>query len=163
MNSLAAEFVSLTEYILQQGKGIRFLAKGKSMYPFIREEDTITVEPIEEGRLRLGDVIFYRSNEGRIIIHRVIKKVFYGDSMMIVTKGDASLVLDTAIPLEHVLGRVKLIQRGKKTIALDKKRIRCRDILYVMFFLFCGRCKAVARTLFPFILKNRIKTFSSKF
>ena len=154
MNHLTAEFAALTEQMLQQGRGLRFLARGRSMYPFIREGDAITVEPIEGGQLRLGDVIFYKSNEGRIVIHRVIKRVFHSDSLMAVTKGDANLALDRSVPLTQVLGRVKLIERGTHTIVLDARWARYRGMLYVICFLCGARFKAIARKLLPFLSRG---------
>ena len=60
----------LTE-LLQDGYKVSFRAPGHSMFPTIMANETIIVEPIEPGTVKLGYIILYRNN-GRLIAHRVI-------------------------------------------------------------------------------------------
>jgi len=41
------------------------------MYPTIKEEEIITVEPIEPSKVKKGDIILYRSEAG-VVAHRVL-------------------------------------------------------------------------------------------
>ena len=74
MNCRAIEFLELTKDILSQGASLRFQAKGWSMHPMIRHGDILNVERALPGDIRLGEVIFYRTKNGNMLAHRVIKK-----------------------------------------------------------------------------------------
>ena len=65
-------FTDLCEELLRQGKSVRFHAAGRSMYPTIRENEAITVEPIEPSSINVGDIILYRKDKN-VIAHRVVR------------------------------------------------------------------------------------------
>jgi signal peptidase I len=62
----------LSTELLRQGKSIRFRAPGRSMYPTIKENEVITVEPIEPSSINIGDIILYRQ-ERSVVAHRVAR------------------------------------------------------------------------------------------
>ena len=64
-------FPEIITELLQDGYKVSFRAPGHSMFPTIMANETIIVEPIEPGTVKLGDIILYRTN-GRLIAHRVI-------------------------------------------------------------------------------------------
>jgi len=65
-------FKDLCEELLRQGKRVRFHAPGRSMYPTIRENEAITVEPIEPSSVNVGDIVLYRHDKG-LVAHRVVR------------------------------------------------------------------------------------------
>jgi len=65
-------FPELITELLQDGYKVNFSAPGHSMYPTILANETILVEPIAPGTVRLGDIVLYRTN-GRLVAHRVIR------------------------------------------------------------------------------------------
>ena len=65
-------FFKLITELLQDGYKVNFCASGHSMYPTILANETIVVEPIDPGSVRLGDIILYRTNS-RLTAHRVIR------------------------------------------------------------------------------------------
>jgi len=65
-------FPELITELLQDDYKVNFSAPGHSMFPTILANETILVEPIDPGTVRLGDIILYRSS-GRLIAHRVIR------------------------------------------------------------------------------------------
>jgi hypothetical protein len=65
-------FFKLITELLQDGYTVNFCASGHSMYPTILANETIVVEPIDPGSVRLGDIILYRINS-RLTAHRVIR------------------------------------------------------------------------------------------
>jgi hypothetical protein len=64
-------FPELITELLQEGYKVNFSAPGHSMFPTIMANETIMVEPVDPGTVRLRDIILYRTN-GRLIAHRVI-------------------------------------------------------------------------------------------
>jgi hypothetical protein len=65
-------FRDLSTELLGQGKSIRFRAPGRSMYPTIKENEVITVEPIEPSSINIGDIILYQQ-ERSVVAHRVVR------------------------------------------------------------------------------------------
>ena len=126
--------------LLQDGYKVSFRATGHSMFPTIMANETIIVEPIEAGTVKLGDIILYRTH-GRLIAHRVIcikKRVdpayhhihpnFEGCPLIVefsaskgmqspdevlhfVLRGDASTTCDDPVRVEQILGKVVSIER----------------------------------------------------
>jgi hypothetical protein len=65
-------FRDLSIELLRQRKSIRFRAPGRSMYPTIKENEVITVEPIEPSSINIGDIILYRQDRS-VVAHRVVR------------------------------------------------------------------------------------------
>ncbi len=99
------EFLGLAEEILARGKPFRFRAQGKSMSPFIKDGDTVTLVP--DKKADVGDVVLFKTDEGRLYLHRIVKKAESG----IVTRGDAYLNYDEdgLTPYRNILGKVAKI------------------------------------------------------
>jgi hypothetical protein len=92
------------------------------MSPFIKEGDHILVEPVAQERLRFGDVVVFGS-PGSYVIHRVVGRRRYGDRLYLQEKGDANLQA-TLIPAALVIGRVRAVRRGARTMDLTGGRGR---------------------------------------
>jgi hypothetical protein len=92
-------FHDIAKEVLGSGKGLVFVAGGSSMSPFIKHGDTIEIR--SDRSLRLGDVAFLRNQEGRLVLHRVIKMTGAG----IITRGDAAEGDDGFTPFGDVLGK----------------------------------------------------------
>ncbi len=94
------EFLSLAEEILARGVPFCFRAQGKSMSPFIKDGDRITLLP--DKKAEVGDVVLLKTDEGRLYLHRIVKRVESG----VVTRGDASFDEDGFTPCRNILGKV---------------------------------------------------------
>ena len=47
---------------------------GTSMMPLLKEgRDRVELEPCSQERLKKGDVVLYKKNEGTLVLHRIIK------------------------------------------------------------------------------------------
>ncbi len=102
----------LLRSVLAKGASFRFRARGFSMFPFIKNDDVVTVAPLGGVRPGLGDVVaFIHPETGKLGVHRIIRG--RGDSFFI--KGDNNPEADGLIPGANILGRVKRLERkGKK-------------------------------------------------
>ncbi len=65
-------FIDMSTELLRQGKNVRFQAPGLSMYPAIREGETITVAPISPVDIKRGDILLYLAGK-KVIAHRVVR------------------------------------------------------------------------------------------
>lgn len=102
--------------VLEKGLSFRFLAKGWSMAPFIRDGDHITVSPLKGTSLKVGDVYAFVDPEvDKIVVHRAVAS--YDNALML--KGDSSFAKpDGIIPFKFLIGRVTHIERGGHQVIL---------------------------------------------
>ncbi|MDA8239679.1 MAG: S24/S26 family peptidase [Nitrospiraceae bacterium] len=94
------DFRGIAEEVLRKGNNLSFIAGGSSMSPFIKDGDTVVVQPAQS--LHIGDTTLCKAPEGRLILHRVVKVTTSG----VVTRGDACLTDDGFTSIENTLGRV---------------------------------------------------------
>lgn len=148
--------ISLLNSVLDKRADFRFEAKGFSMSPFIRDGDILTLSGINSLSIDTGYVVaFIHPYKKKLAIHRVVKRCKCGNHYII--KGDNAPGIDGTVSREDIIGYVKKVERGKRSICLGLGRGR-RLIVYLSkmnFFVklfFLGKC-------IPFSLKQRIKRF----
>jgi len=91
-----------------RGAQFRATVRGSSVTPFIRDQDVLTIGPLNGVAPRVGEVVaFVVPNWERLVIHRVITRV--GDAWLI--RGDNCTEADGFIQGEHILGRVTRVER----------------------------------------------------
>ncbi|MEM4971844.1 MAG: signal peptidase I [Sulfolobales archaeon] len=100
-----ASFVSGQSYIA--------VVSGSSMEPILSTGDVVFILPVRSpSDISLGDVIVYKSQSGRYIIHRVINIISIGGKTYFVTKGDNNPIPDAfgygypGVPFENIVGKV---------------------------------------------------------
>lgn len=125
----ARDFIKLSREILKEGGSIRFQAHGRSMHPFIRDEDFLIVKPTKISDIRVGDVVLFQVSMSRLSVHRVVKINSSSDEIMLMVRGDLSTVPDQAVSSETYLGRVISIERDGKVISLDSSSIKLLSFL----------------------------------
>jgi len=130
MRCIQSEFTELSKEILAKDCCLRFQAKGRSMFPAIRDGDILNVEPVNARKVRLGDVIFYRSGGRRLVAHRVIKKIFKTERVILLTKGDSNKDKGQEVNSNDILGRVKVIERGRRRTDVTQGFGRLVNIFY---------------------------------
>jgi signal peptidase I len=107
--------IQLLRAVLGKGALVRFRAKGFSMSPFIKNEDVVTLSPLQNASPGIGEVIaFVLQETDKLCVHRVVGKKggFYA------TKGDNSSEADESVPRENILGFVTRVERGGKEVFL---------------------------------------------
>lgn len=101
-------FLELCEALLRRGHPVQFTVHGQSMQPNLLDGDTVLVEPVAPGQLRLGDVALMQTSQG-ICVHRVNH---VSDSKF-TTRGDAGLENDAHA--FRVFGRIVSRSRDSRT------------------------------------------------
>jgi signal peptidase I len=77
-----------------------------SMLPTMGEETNgITIKPLTEKEINVGDIITFHDGE-KLIVHRVIKKGIDEEGIYFITKGDNSLTDDDKIRFEEIERKV---------------------------------------------------------
>jgi len=100
ITALSIIFLSLNNYV--------FLAvvEGQSMEPLLQTGDIVIVYKVDEGDLRLGDIVVYKKSDGSLIIHRIIDIYETSSAIVIITKGDNNAFPDPPITADQVIGKV---------------------------------------------------------
>lgn len=126
-----AELSDLFADVLNRGLGLRVRVTGGSMRPFLRGGEIVTIKKVPCSELRRGDLIFFNSPDGVLVLHRLVrKKLGDGGAHIFQTRGDGLTAFDEEIHESNILGRVLLIERpaqaGKTThINMDSLLYRC--------------------------------------
>lgn len=109
--------------LLARGHAVQFRARGDSMYPVIRDNDLLHVEPGQPiGR---GDVVLVLAARG-LTAHRVISV----SETTVVTRGDNTPAADDPCTRSQVLGKVTYVLRdGKKVSAVRSAAARAAAFL----------------------------------
>ncbi|MEM2282905.1 MAG: signal peptidase I [Candidatus Hadarchaeales archaeon] len=68
--------------------------------------DLLVIRGVDPKEIKIGDVIVYEDQAGRLIVHRVWDKRGAGENLTFVTKGDANPGTDPPIRAERVMGKV---------------------------------------------------------
>lgn len=118
------------------------------MRPFIQDGDLITVSPLRNYPIRVGDVVLYKTADDQAIVHRVIRKTIKGSGTVFFIKGDATFGQSEEVDTEMVLGRVVAIERNGRGKKLDTK-------LYRIIGLFFAGLSPFSRWIYP--LGSKVK------
>ena len=130
-----------------KGVAFKFTAKGLSMSPFIYNGDALIIEPVSKKELETGDIVaFTTQEEGKLIIHRIIKK----KNCHYLLKGDNVYYNDGYYKKESIHGYVK-------TIIIRKKLYGCRK----MFHIFCLYLNNFKKTM-AFFSRHKILTVACR-
>jgi len=112
MKGFQPDVLSLFEDILQNGSSLRIRVTGRSMTPFLRGGEVLTIRQEQCLSLRKGDLILFRNTYDLPVLHRIIKKRKADDgTFRFLTKGDALIAFDEEIHEHSVLGKVCGIEK----------------------------------------------------
>ena len=105
------EMAPLIQEILAESGEVSFVSAGTSMLPTIRDrKDTVTlVKP--QGKLKKGDIPFYRRDNGQYILHRVV----YVNGDTYVMCGDNQWENEYNIRHDQIIGVLYSFDRDGKT------------------------------------------------
>jgi hypothetical protein len=110
---------------LARGEAVLLRVHGGSMKPWLREEQKIRVSPVAGRRIRRGDVALFRRENGRMILHRVVRvgRDPQTDLPLYGCLGDAEAGMPELVPEAALLGVVDLgVFRRWAFLALEPSR-----------------------------------------
>ena len=106
--------MNIASELITEGKKLRIIAKGYSMYPTIKPGYTVYLESYKSrDEVNPGDIIALKQNE-IIILHRIIFVFESENKKYLMTRGDASLTSDAPVEFNQIIGKAVLIETEKK-------------------------------------------------
>jgi hypothetical protein len=106
-------FLELLQAALAKGCSLRVRVRGYSMFPCIRDNDVVTISPVDARTSFLGlAVAFIHPRTNKLFFHRVISQ----DEGTCVIKGDCLSCADGPIPITNILGVITDIERNGRRV-----------------------------------------------
>jgi signal peptidase I len=141
------DILRLFEDILRNGTSLRVRVTGRSMSPFLRGEEILTIRKVPSSFLHIGDLIFCKTREGFPLLHRIVRKQRERDMFLFQTKGDALITMDQPVTEHDILGKVCRIEKifsGGRTKQIEMESSIWKVINYIHALLNLGRSKIYA-------------------
>ena len=123
-------FGAVIEEALTNGTAVRFRAEGESMYPTIRDGETITVAAVATDEVVRGDILLCRHG-ARWLAHRVVGGTGRGGERVFEMQGDAKGSCDAPVAASAVAGRVMYVHRNGRLIRICGPAARMRRAVRV--------------------------------
>ena len=118
--------------LLSSGRSVRFRAPGRSMYPTIREGETLTVAPILPKDVRKGDILLYRL-ERSVIAHRVTRvERIEGDTFRFILRDETWGYCNDPVDAQQILGKVTAVEREGRSVNLYTGRVKMRRVAHAL-------------------------------
>jgi len=105
----------ISKEVTSKGLSWRAKSRGESMYPLIKNGDTLLIKPLRADELNPGDIAIYRLPSGSFIAHRFIKR---NSSGSLLTNGDSMRQYDKLVAEEQVFGKVIQIEHNGRALKL---------------------------------------------
>lgn len=113
--AVAAAADALAREQLERGLPFRYVARGRSMWPAVRDGDRVTVAPLDSPP-RVGDVVFAATG-GFGLLHRVL---WVRRDGAVLLKGDFKAGVDGWVQPSVVRGRLSAIERGGRSVPIRR-------------------------------------------
>ncbi len=102
---------------LREGRPTRWVVRGASMWPTVRDGASVLVTPCDPRAVRVGEVIAY-SRGGALVVHRVASLGPAGPTC----RGDALSRDDGAVSWGDVLGRAAVVEQRPLSLRWPRRR-----------------------------------------
>jgi signal peptidase I len=152
------DILRLFEDILRSGTSLRVRVTGRSMTPFLRGGEVLTIRRTPCVSLRKGDLILYRDKNDLPVLHRIINKQ-KGDNgtFRFLAKGDAVVIPDEPVGDKDILGKVCIVEYGPKHINLESRRWGAVNYLLAAISLLEARIHFILRTVKHLVRSDRMR------
>ena len=125
------ELLGIASEILRNSGVFRFKARGWSMRPFLRQDDILTITPVDPASLKPGDICLFRNGHNHIVAHRFVRRKTQNDDIFLHFRSDSMIKNEDFILENQLLGMVVEAQRGKKVIRLTSRLYKVLGLLWM--------------------------------
>ena len=138
------EYMEMIRALLEDGQEVSMIVTGNSMRPFLKHgRDKICMKKTDR-KLRKGDIVFYRRENGQYVMHRILK---CGDQSYTLL-GDGQIVPESGIRQEQIFARITKVQvreNGSDRKIFGGDFLNISGFVFVVSgnlgFLFLQRCR----------------------
>lgn len=108
------EMSPVLEEVLSSGGKVKIIASGNSMEPVITDGQDVVVLKKGEGSLKKNDIVLFKRDNGRLVLHRVIAI----DSCKVTLRGDNQWATET-VDRTRIIGVLDSVERNGKVYSAD--------------------------------------------
>ena len=130
----------MEEHLAKEGK-VTFRVKGSSMSPFLVSQVT-AVTIVTPKEYRKGDVVLFKANEGKYILHRIVRE----KEDCFITQGDALYSRENC-PRTNVIGKMESFETGGKLTLAESKTYRMQVVMWKIAKPFVRAWQSLRRRL----------------
>ncbi len=111
---------------LESGGTVELPITGTSMFPLLKAgRDTVIIKKADE--YSVGDIIFYRRNDGHFVLHRIVGT----DESGFILCGDNQTDLEKGITEQNIIAKAIELHRDGKIIDVNDKKYKKRVALWI--------------------------------
>ncbi len=103
--------------LLRSGQRVRLVARGWSMWPVLRDGDSVEIAPARAQDLKPGEIGAWETGAreaGGLVLHRLVR--WEASGARGIFRGDACPAPDSPVAAEQVVGRVTACWRGRRQV-----------------------------------------------
>lgn len=133
---------------LKQNQRIKLQVRGVSMFPLLEpQKDVVTVAPFQGRKLRVGDLVLYRREEGILVLHRICRIKDNGFYLL----GDHQTEIEGPLKRKQFYGRVVRIEKSWGSFSASNPLY----VTYVFFWLALRRFRPTLLKLLSKLKKSQ--------
>lgn len=123
------EYMEMIQSLLAEGQEVSMVVTGNSMRPFLKHgrDKICMIRP--DRKLRKGDMVFYRRENGQYVMHRILKCEDQSYTML----GDGQIIPEHGISPEQIFARIIKVQVQGKWIGPETFRWRFFESIWIHF------------------------------
>lgn len=127
---------------LESGGTVELPITGTSMFPLLKAgRDTVIIKKSDE--YSVGDIIFYRRNDGHFVLHRIVGT----DESGFILCGDNQTDLEKGITEQNIIAKAIELHRNGKNIDVNDKKYKKRVKLWI---------KALPHRHYPLVIMRKL-------
>lgn len=119
LNLGSSDLAELAAEVFSRSGTISFIAMGSSMLPTLRDGDLLTAAPEDPFSIKQGDLLLYRTGDGRAAVHRVSDISRISSHAELTLSSDSDPKDHYRISIEQVMGIIVSAVRDGRSIRID--------------------------------------------
>ena len=140
------KYQDLPRDLLVDGYPIRKKVFGDSMEPVIPDQSIVHIEPVDKKDIKLGAIVYIIDDEGKVFIHRIVRKFRHKGERFVQTWGDDCATPDPPVKISQMYGKVVRYESNGQVFQPDQSALKYSLLFlgkYGWYYLRRGLCNLV--------------------
>lgn len=130
------ELAVIIAKVIENRGSIDVTCYGDAMFPLLREGNVTTFVRVREEELQIGDVCLFETNEGHLLLYRMIDIDDEQQPAIYTFRGDTCDIPEQPVTYSHIIGKMKAVHRDGKVLYVNHWRSRLLEaaVLQIPFW-----------------------------
>ncbi len=130
------ELAVIIAKVIENRGSIDVTCYGDAMFPLLRDGNVTTFVRVREEELQIGDVCLFETNEGHLLLYRMIDIDDEQQPAMYTFRGDTCDIPQQPVTYSHIIGKLKAVHRDGKVLYVNHWRSRLLEaaVLQIPFW-----------------------------